>query len=225
MANAVLPAPKSGDLEKEIRLPSMDTQSLNFLQFSISYLYRSGGEGDWKLLEDGSALRSGDHYKIIFTPDEDAYVYVFQIDSANKIYQLFPMERFGDQILNNVNPVRAGKTYYIPAEGKSFVLDEQTGTETLYFLASRRRDTTIEYQYQKVAEQQKASVDPERLLAELDELLAYANRLQGAPSIVEQPEHGTRVVWKEAGETFSVLQRRLEDMCDGCVHIIRFEHQ
>ncbi len=226
VVNAVLPNPKDATLEQEFNPPSLDKQVVNFLQFSVNYLYRPGGQGDWKLLEDGSSLRSGDHYKIIFVSDKDAYVHVFQIDSTNKIYQLFPMERYGNQVLNNVNPVRAGEVYYIPAEGKSFVLDDQTGTETLYFLASRTQDATLELQYQKVVEYQNAvDNDLRKQLAELDALLEYANRLQGEPNLAEQSETGKRVVWKEAGETFSVLQRRLENMCDGCVHVVTFEHR
>ncbi len=59
------------------------------------------------------------------------------------------MERFGEVVVNNFNPVQAGTTYYLPAESKSFMLDEQTGTETIYFLASRQRDVDLEDQYQQ----------------------------------------------------------------------------
>ena len=54
------------------------------------------------------------------------------------------MESFGGVTLNNLNPVQQGKIVYLPAESKSFELDTQTGTEKIYFLASRTRDDDLE---------------------------------------------------------------------------------
>jgi len=133
---------------------STPEQPTDFLFFRINYVYRSRGKGSFEVLKNGSALHSGDHYKIIFTPNQDCYVYIFQIDSANKVYSLFPMEKFGKLTLNNVNPLQAGQTYYIPAEGKSFILDDQVGTEHIYFLASFQRDLELEAQYQRAFEAQ-----------------------------------------------------------------------
>jgi len=196
------------------------------LLFKVNYVYRAGGKGDFQILTQGSILRSGDHYKIIFTPTEDSYVYIFQLDSANKIYSLFPMEHFGSVTVNNLNPVYAGNTYYIPAEKKSFVLDQQTGTEKIYFFASRQRDLELEQQYQATFEaQQRQPTGLDQQLIEIDRLLNYAMEVSGRTDVVADPTETERNTWQEAGQTFSVIKQKLENMCDGCVYLLTFEHK
>jgi hypothetical protein len=197
----------------------------DYLLFKINYVYRSGGKGDFKLLTNGSMLQSGDHYKILFTPTAECYVYIFQFDSANKIYQLFPMESFGGVTVNNFNPVQAGKTYYIPAEKKSFVLDQQTGTEKIYFLSSREHDLQLEAQYQQYLDAQQQKTDLDQELSQLDRLLQHASESKGQAEIVSDPAETEKDTWQEGGQIFSVLQQRLENMCDGCVYVLTFKHE
>ena len=52
------------------------------LSFDINYVYRKGGVGELRTIKNGDTLKSGDHYKIVFTPDKDCYVYIFQVDSS-----------------------------------------------------------------------------------------------------------------------------------------------
>ena len=205
-------------------ITSKEALPTDFLFFKINYVYRSQGEGDFKILENGSILHSKDHYKIIFTPNQDCYVYIFQIDGANKVYRLFPMEKFGKLILNNVNPLKAGQTYYVPAEGKSFILDDQVGTERIYFLASFERDLELEAQYERafVAQQQR---DLEQQLQQIDALLKYATEVKEEVDVVFDPAETETTTWHEEGESFSVLQQHLENMCNGCVHVLTFTHQ
>jgi hypothetical protein len=47
------------------------------LQIDVNYLYRGRGEPAFRLLKDGETLRSGDLFKIIFTPRQTCYVYIF----------------------------------------------------------------------------------------------------------------------------------------------------
>lgn len=220
---AIQKQPKSQGFGK---LPASDPDRLaDYLVFKINYLYRPGGKGEFRNLTKGSVLRSGDHYKIIFTPTENCYVYIFQVDSANKIYRLFPMESFAGVTVNNFNPVDAGKTYYIPAEKKSFILDQQTGTEKIYFLASYQQDIELEEQYQRafVAQQQKQGVEEQ--LEQIDQLLRQAMEVKGLADVVSDPAETERMTWEEEGQTFSILQQRLENMCDGCVHVLTFQHE
>ena len=186
------------------------------LDFQINYVYRSGGKGNYKTISNGSVLHSGDYYKIIFTPVEDAYVYIFQVDSANKLYRLFPMAGFSGVTVNNFNPVKAGKTYYIPAKYKSFELDDVTGTETIYFVASRTKDIVLEQQYtlNDIAQSQLAQI----------QLIETLRKNKGMKAIKDDVA-GDNITWQEQGQTFSVLQRNLEDLCNGCVNILTFEHQ
>lgn len=215
--------PKSQD-RKDLAVPAPDTLA-DYLLFKINYLYRPGNKGEFRNLTNGSILRSGDYYKIIFTPTEDCYVYIFQIDSANKIYSLFPMEHFGGITVNNFNPVASGRTYYLPAESKSFVLDEQTGTEKIYFLASSQRDLELEEQYQRAFAAQQQAEGIEEQLEQIDQLLRHAMEVKGLADVVSDPAEAERMIWEEEGQTFSVLQQRLENMCDGCVHVLMFGHE
>ena len=205
-------------------ITSKEALPTDFLFFKINYVYRSQGEGDFKILENGSTLHSKDHYKIIFTPNQDCYVYIFQIDGANKVYQLFPMEKFGKLVLNNLNPLQAGQTYYVPAEGKSFILDDQVGTERIYFLASFQEDRELEEQYQQAFEAQQRQ-DLEKQIQYLDQLVHYATESKGLADVVFAPSETEITNWQEGGESFSVLQQRLENMCNGCVHTLTFTHQ
>ncbi len=134
----------------------------NALAVEISYSYRPSDQLNFRPLFDGGVLRSGDHYRIRFTPEQDGYVYIFQIDSSGAIYRLFPSE--GDQTPQtiNVNPVRAGVTYFAPAEDKAFLLDEQVGYEQIHALAFRDRNVDLENQYAALAEARDAQ-DQSRL--------------------------------------------------------------
>ncbi len=144
-----------------LNLPNKGVRTIKneSLDFKINHVYRTGGKGNVKQLTNGGALHSGDYYKIIFTPDEDCDVYIFQLDSANKLFRLFPMNRFGGVTVNNFNPVKGGKTYHIPAQDKSFELDEQKGPETIYFIATRQKDVVLENQYRAL---QNAQQNPTR---------------------------------------------------------------
>jgi hypothetical protein len=126
--------PSCGDKESELHV-------------EVKYSYRSEGESDFKPLHDNAVLYSGDKYKIQFTPSEDSYVYVFQMNTDNqKIYTLFPCtEEF--RIEQNQNPFSANTTYYLPNEKQHWKLEEPLGFEKIYFLAFKtNHDLKSEYQ-------------------------------------------------------------------------------
>ena len=217
----------SGTLEASVadKRPQPEPQAAqtgaNALLVSLSYVYRAGGQGEFLPIQEGSVLHSGDHYKLIFTTSEECYIYIFQVDSANKIFQLFPMGSFGGVTLNNFNPVKQGETVYIPAESKSFELDAQTGAEKIYFLASRTRDEDLETAYQQLAEKQERNSLEEQLAA-IDQLLKYAEALQQSVD-VESPAES--VTWEENGQQFSTFLQRLENVRDGVSYVLTFEHR
>jgi hypothetical protein len=126
------------------------------LAVQVSYLYRPTDQLNFQPLLDGSVLHSGDHYQIRFTPEQDGYVYVFQIDSSGAIYLLFPSQGGDVPQVSNVNPVQAGVTYYLPATDEAFQLDEQVGHEQIRFLALRRRHLALEEQYAALVEARRA---------------------------------------------------------------------
>lgn len=196
------------------------------LDFQINYVYRSGGKGDFKTLTDNGVLHSNDYYKIIFTPAEDCYIYIFQVDSANKIYRLFPMKGFANVIVNNFNPVQGGQTYYIPAKNKSFVLDDQIGKETIYFVASRQNDVILEKQYQvmQLLQQQNKLALAQLTQRQLTQTMRNSKGLASIQQDISGIEQ-TKTTWQEDGQQFSVLQNQLKDLCNGCVNILSFSHK
>lgn len=190
------------------------------LNFSISYIASPDGKLAYEPLTEGGALRSGHYYKIIFTPSEESYVYIFQTDSSGKIYRLFPMQEFQGRTLNNLNPVKPDSTYYIPARNLSFVLDQQVGPETIYFLAARQRQPELELYYEKLefARYYKSPGQAQEFQAQLLNTMedkGYAD--------IKADQSAQPVVWEENGQNFSAIQQRLES-CNGCVHVLKFQH-
>jgi hypothetical protein len=87
-----------------------------------------------KIVKEGDKLFSNDYCRVNFKLDKDAYVYVVHHDSAGALHQLYP-----DPAL--AAPQKAkGKTSYTIPEGKDkwFQLDDHTGKETIFLLASNK---------------------------------------------------------------------------------------
>jgi len=185
------------------------------LPIDIKYVYRHKGTNQFKILTEGSILYSGDTYKLIFTATETVYVYIFQIDSAEKIYRLFPMAGFKGVTVNNFNPVPAGKTHHIPAKDKSFVLDEQVGKETIYFIISRQPDIRLENQYQQILNAQREN-NPEKIQV-AQETLKQEIKSRGLGGISADPID-------ENGQRLSKQRQRFK-MCEGCVKVLEFWHR
>ncbi len=191
--------------------------------FELNFVYRTDGRGAPIPLTEGSTLYSGDHYKLMFTPTEDCYVYIFQIDTLDKTQQIFPMEEFGGKRFNNVNPVRADQTYMIPTPDDWFRLDQNTGIERIYFWATRKPDEQLE----RLLQQTKSQSDLNEVTT--IQLMEYANQVldegaKGFDAIVAPSEPAN---WHEKGKqrTFSAVQQRLQNMCDGCFYVLTFRHK
>ncbi len=122
------------------------------LSVQVSYTYRPTDQLNFRPLLDESVLHSGDRYQIRFTPLQDGYVYIFQIDGGGAVYRLFPPEDANLQQTDSINPLRSGVTYFVPAEDEAFQLDEQTGQERIHVLAFRDRDFGLENQYAALLE-------------------------------------------------------------------------
>ncbi|OAD23804.1 conserved hypothetical protein, secreted [Candidatus Thiomargarita nelsonii] len=175
------------------------------LSFKIGYLYRAGGQGDFKHFRDGSVLHSGDHLKLIFTPTEDnIYIYIFMVDSHNNVARLFPTDKFKGAAKANKNPVKKSVKYFVPAKSKSFQLDNNTGEESIYLIATRQPDEVLE--------------KPSKFI------LAKAKRRLIEPELVDDVPDNTPIVFIEDGKKFSVLPKYLKNMCEECVYRVTFQH-
>jgi hypothetical protein len=146
---------------------------------------------NFRPLTNDSVLRSGDHYQIRFTPEQDGYVYIFQIDSSGAIYQLFPLENPQDVLTPNRNPVRGGLTYFIPAEDEAFHLDEQVGQEQIRGLAFQKQHIELEQHYAALAEARQAQ-DPAHIQAAQTQLLDDLQTIQTGALPVLKFKHTAR---------------------------------
>ena len=91
------------------------------------------GEIVEKVVKEGDTLFSHDYCRINFELDRDAYAYVVYFDSKDRLHQLYP-----DPSLPMPQKVKGKKSYTIPEGADNwFQLDNQTGRETVFVLASR----------------------------------------------------------------------------------------
>lgn len=192
------------------------------LSFDINYVYRQGGVGELKPIKSGDVLHSGDHYKIIFTPDKDCYVYIYQVDSTGHFFQLFPMQSFRGVRVDNTNPVMQGMTYTLPSSDKAFMLDRQVGVERIYFIASIERKQELENLYRdwRVASTRKQPKQAENAKDKLNKYFKKRGIVVVAPS-----DKSLQVSWEESGEAFSVVNQRLEDLSKDNMHVLEFFHR
>lgn len=175
----------------------------NNMQVSISYKYRPKHQDELKDLINGSVLKDGDHYKIVFTPQSNGFIYIFQTDSAGKVYQLFPLK---NATIHQTNPVQANKTYFLPAEKKSFYLDQQQGEEKIYFIASSQADPELE---------QSPTI--------------IALQTRGVGGISDDPVSTLKhQIIDDDGTIFHVTPKKLAGWCGGqkgCVNVLTFKHE
>ncbi|MCK5523491.1 MAG: DUF4384 domain-containing protein [Thiomargarita sp.] len=197
------------------------SSSQEALVTDVAYSYRSDrGRAYARPLQNGSELHTGDHYKIQFTPREECYVYIFQYDSSDQLFSLFPPgKNFIGADAGNDNPVRANRTYFVPGEAKSFELDNQTGTEKILFLAYRERNLELERKTQNLlqAHEQNDTRQVQSAQAEMEGIS------KGAKPQVMSDEEAT--VKNDLEGMFTHVQgRRLVCEEDNCVSSITFEH-
>jgi hypothetical protein len=103
-------------------------------------------DGSLQVIESGATLRgpgggyAGDRVGVAFAPAHDAYIYVVAFDSTGWIQGLYP-----DPVLGHRNPVSAGEEILLPGEAL-FGLDNITGVESIYVLASTKPRPDVESQ-------------------------------------------------------------------------------
>jgi hypothetical protein len=207
---------------KAVRLASSEIDKPQALSFQINYVFRPAGVGEMRTIKNGDVLHSGDHYKIIFTPDKDCFVYIFQVDSTGHFFQLFPMKSFKGVRVYNTNPVHQGTTYVLPNSEKAFMLDRQVGVERIYFIASNEQNTELENLYLKW---RRATIrkQPKQGKNAKDRLNKYFKK-RGIV-VVAPSDQSLQVPWKESGEVFAVVTQRLENLSQGTIHILEFIHK
>jgi uncharacterized caspase-like protein len=163
----------------------------NALKIDSQFQYETE-DGNVRVLEDNATLKSGQHIGVTFKPESDCYVYIFWWDSTGNVGCLFP----NPELTAGDCSVKAGRTYWLPysAEGdRWYVLDNNPGTETIYFVASRERNKKLESLYSKMrggTDQKGTGAKEKALSAEIEReinLMGFVNKtvakVSGASSV------------------------------------------
>ena len=90
------------------------------------------------------ALSSGDKLKMMVQISEKCFVYVIHKDTQGNLTMLFPYS-----IKQFDTDYQTARKYYVPKDDGWFQLDNRTGMETFYLIASDQRLLDIEYTYQQ----------------------------------------------------------------------------
>lgn len=119
------------------------------LKVKVTFYYEEDKK-QIRVLTDGAQLKSGQHVGITFVPESDCYVYILWWDSRGAVGRLFP----NPQLTEGTGEVKAGQAYWLPSnQGERwYVLDDNPGEETIYFIASRTRNPKIENLYSTLSQ-------------------------------------------------------------------------
>jgi hypothetical protein len=182
------------------------------LSVKASFLYEDNGVP--KQMYEGMTLRSHvDFYSVYFRPEQDCYVYVYQVDSTGAIYQLFPNLTFS----NSWNPVKKGKSYTIPGKDQRFYLDDVTGEERLYLLASKTPATELENLFARL----EAANKEQKKAIQAQIKRSIGTRGVGGTAPASKPH----TVTAKSGKTFDVIAKSIESNKTGFVHVLSFNHR
>jgi len=196
------------------------------IPLEIVYRYRPTGQDEFVELVDGGAMQSGDYYQVVFYSEESCYLYIFQLDSAGKLNGIFPLYDFKETPIGEGNPVQAEQIYILPKDGKSFVLDDQTGEETIYLLAFWEPQPQLDVLYQQVLDAQNAD-DPQQIAGTQYAFLEKVHS-KGIAQVADNETGASQTKIQDAprqqGDDFFTFVQQL-DMCDGCVRVLQFTHQ
>ncbi len=86
---------------------------------------------DWRLIDPGLILASGDRVRFRFRTNFDGYLYVTNRSSSGKYEQLFPRADTGED-----NRILSSHEYQVPATSSLFKIAGPPGYETVYWLVS-----------------------------------------------------------------------------------------
>jgi hypothetical protein len=131
-------------------------------------------------------MRTGDRVKLYVKPIDNAFVYVFLVDTENRLHLLFP-----ESLGFFETGYTFGNQYIIPEGATWFGLDEPEGTEYFYLIGSPERLSGLERltdAYISLCDKTGPD-DPEKRDAAQDEVLGEIRSIQkGASPLAEGSE-------------------------------------
>lgn len=189
------------------------------LKIKVQFQYESP-DGTVRVLEEGTSLTSGQHFGVAFRADSDCYLYIFWRDSTGQFGQLYP----NPQLTEGTAEVRAGKTYWLPSMNgeRWYVLDDVTGEETIYVVASRQKNKKLEDLSAAMARPERASKDA-KTKAQLSMALEREINLMGIASHTV-PKNKEKKLASNRAELFQSMESDLQLAGADCFHKITFRH-
>lgn len=103
-------------------------------------LYREDDDGELQVVKEGGRIGSGRNYAVFARASDDIYLYVYQVDSAEETFRLFPNPGFD----TTNNPVTGGTNLWIPNADDFYTLNDATGKERIYFIVSFKEVSEFE---------------------------------------------------------------------------------
>jgi len=132
------------------------------VKFKWSFIVRTDPSGRNKIVNIAKdiitkktkefSVSAGDKISMYVEPGESTYVYVFFLDSSEKLKLLFPINLGAENLEDEFTP---GNGTYIPGMYKWFTFDENKGDESFYLLASPDRLTKLEELTRNYIEEEK----------------------------------------------------------------------
>ena len=86
---------------------------------------------DGVMVKEGDTLYTNDNFKLFIRTNEDCYIYALMFSSNGKVEKIFPLES-----INMSNRIQGKQDYFVPLGSDWYFLDENTGTETIFIIAS-----------------------------------------------------------------------------------------
>ncbi|MFC1554544.1 DUF4384 domain-containing protein [candidate division KSB1 bacterium] len=102
----------------------------------LNFQYFEESAGDLKNVdiltgEEDLSLTVKNSYRLLIEPVEERYVYIFQVDSEDRILRIFPNENFS----SHNNPLNMSESYHLPDNLNWLYFDKPSERETIYILA------------------------------------------------------------------------------------------
>jgi hypothetical protein len=191
------------------------------LSIQVYGLYRSADAGPLLPIAPGAEMNSGDQYKLFFRANRDCYVYVYQAESTGKVFRLFPMQTYDGVALNHRNPVQTLADYVLPANDRYFYLDDTTGKEKIYFVASMQRNQALETLDARLTRAMQGS-DDKLIVVASRKILDYLTD-RGISAMAEKKT--LLVAWGAGERVAPITGYVFETEQTGGVHAIEFLHR
>jgi hypothetical protein len=125
---------------------AQEKPNVNF-EWAFATLSTAGTESTLVPIVRDTTLHSGDQLKMMVRLKTDCFVYVIHESPAGEMSLRFPYD-----LKQFATDYKVGKNYYIPKGRDWFKLDNNTGFETFYVVASGRRLLDLEVLLSKYKE-------------------------------------------------------------------------